>query len=327
MLGKFLPYHAGHAYLIRSARAHVDELVVLVCSIAREPIPGTLRHRWVADAHPDCRVLHVDEEVPQTPEEDPRFWPIWTDVIERHAGKVDVVFTSESYGPELARHIGATHVSVDPARIAVPVSGTAIRDDPFANWDYIPASVRPHYLRRVVIDGAESTGKTLLAQALARAFDTVWVPEYGREYCETRDPLTLDAADFDAIGRGQLALEDELELHANRVLICDTDLHTTCTWSDMIIGSRPQWLREAARARRYDLAILLDADVPWVDDGTRVLADRRAEHTERLRAELESAGQPYMMLRGTYEQRFAAAKAAIETLMRAVPARQQPPGQ
>jgi HTH-type transcriptional repressor of NAD biosynthesis genes len=96
VLGKFLPYHAGHAHLIRSARAGVDALTVLVCSVAREPIPGGHRYQWVRASHPDCRVVHVSEEVPQAPEDDPAFWPIWIDLVRRYAGDVDVVFTSES---------------------------------------------------------------------------------------------------------------------------------------------------------------------------------------------------------------------------------------
>ena len=64
VLGKFLPYHAGHAHLIRTARAQVDELIVLVCSIEREPIPGALRYRWVRASHLDCQVVHVADEVP-----------------------------------------------------------------------------------------------------------------------------------------------------------------------------------------------------------------------------------------------------------------------
>src|SRR5215207_783182 len=107
VLGKFLPYHAGHAHLIRAARAEVEELVVLVCSLPGDPIPGALRYAWVRECHPDCRVVHVAEEVPQAPEDDERFWPIWTELIARRAGPIDVVFTSEDYGDELARRLGA----------------------------------------------------------------------------------------------------------------------------------------------------------------------------------------------------------------------------
>jgi HTH-type transcriptional regulator, transcriptional repressor of NAD biosynthesis genes len=314
VFGKFLPYHAGHAYLIRSARAAVDELTVLVCTLQREPIDGALRHAWVAASHPDCIVRHVAEEVPQTPDEHPDFWAIWVDLIRRHAGSVDVVFTSEHYGDALAFHLGARHVCVDRPRATYPVSGSAVRTDPIAQWEFIPPAVRPWYVRRVAIVGAESTGKTTLAARLADAFSTVWVAEFGRGYCEGIDPRTLALADFDAIGRGQLEAEDGAAAQANRMLICDTELHTTCTWSEMIAGTTPPWLAEQARARRYDLVLLLADDVPWVDDGTRVLADRRREHTERLRAALTAAGQPYVELRGPFEGRLREAIAHVRAL-------------
>jgi NadR type nicotinamide-nucleotide adenylyltransferase len=183
-------------------------------------------------------------------------------------------------------------------------------------WEHIPSIVRPHYVRRIAILGAESTGKTTLAESLAREFHTVWVPEFGRAYCEDRDARTLDAKDFDAIGRGQASAEDEGARRADRILVCDTDLLTTCTWSDLIIGSRPAWLAEEARRRRYAHVLLLDADVPWVNDGTRVLRDRRVEHTLMLRLGLEQAGQPYTMLSGSFEHRFAEACREVARILR-----------
>ena len=315
VLGKFLPYHEGHAHLIRSARAQVDELTVLVCSIASDPISGGLRYQWARAAHPDCRVVHVSEEVPQAPEDDPQFWPIWTDLIARYAGPVDVVFTSEDYGDELAARIGARHVCVDRARSTVPISGSAIRKDPMANWAFIPETVRAYFVRRVAIVGTESTGKTTLASRLAAHFSTVWVHEYGRAYCENLDANLLEAPDFEAIVWGQSTWEDAAAMKATRILICDTELHTTCTWSDLIAGSRPQWLTDAARSRSYDLILLLDTDVPWVNDGTRVLDRRRAEHTAMLRAELEAGGRRYVTIGGSYDERFEAACRAIERLL------------
>jgi HTH-type transcriptional repressor of NAD biosynthesis genes len=321
VLGKFLPYHAGHAHLIRTARAHVDALTVLVCSVEREPIPGRLRHRWVAAAHPDCHVVHVAEEVPQAPEDDPSFWPIWIDLIARHAGAVDTVFTSELYGDELADRIGARHVCVDIARRDVPVSGTKVRDDPMTFWEFLPPEVRPYFVRRIAILGAESTGKTTLAQRLAQRFDTTWVPEYGRAYCERLDARALSLADFDAIGLGQLAAEGAAAHEANRVLICDTDLLTTCTWSELITGTRPAWLAAAARERSYAHVLLLDADVPWIDDGTRVLRDRRHEHTTLLVDGLRQAGQSYTLLSGSFADRFdEASRIVAETIARKTPA-------
>lgn len=307
VLGKFLPYHLGHAHLIRSARAQVDELTVLVCSIRREPIPGALRHAWVRDAHPDCRVVHVAEEVPQSPEEDERFWPIWVDLIRRHAGEVDVVFTSETYGDELGLRVGARHVCIDRARGSVPVSGTAVRADPLGQWEYLPAQVRAHFARRVAIVGPESVGKTTLAEQLAHELNTAWVPEFGRAYTDGRDARELSLDDFEAIARGQVLWEDEAAMRANRILICDTELHTTCTWSDLVVGSRPSWLTAAAAGRNYDLMLLLDDDLPWIDDGTRVLAARRREHLDRIRGELVAAHRRFVVIRGDGAARCAAA--------------------
>ena len=316
VLGKFLPYHAGHAHLINTARAQVDDLTVLVCSTAREPIPGPTRFRWVAESHSDCRVVHVAEEVPQAPGEHPDFWPIWTDLVRRHAGDIDVVFTSEDYGDELARRLGARHVCVDRGRSAYPISGSAIRQDPLRHWDFIPPVVRASYVHRVAILGTESTGKTTLAQRLAETFDTTWVPEYGREYCEGRDALELTSDDLDAIGRGQILAEESAARSANRVLICDTDVRTTATWSDIILGTRSAWLSQAAAADEYSHALLLDADVPWVQDGMRVLRDQRARHTNLLERELHTTHQSFTRIQGPFEERFRQAAAVVERVLR-----------
>lgn len=256
----------------------------------------------------------MTDEVPQTPEDDPEFWPIWTTLIAREAGTVDVVFTSEHYGDELARRVNAQHVCVDRARVMVAVSGTAIRADPMAAWDFIPPSVRPYFVRRIAVVGAESTGKTTLAQRLATELGTAWVPEFGRAYCERRDARDLTLADFDAIAKGQIALEDEAATRASRVLICDTELHTTCTWSDLIAGARPAWLTDAAAAREYELFLLLEPDVPWTQDGTRVLGNQRADHTARLQAELTAAGRRVLVIGGSYDERYVRALRAARAL-------------
>src|SRR5262249_17232108 len=148
ILGKFLPPHAGPVHLVRTALAQVDGLSVLVCSLAREPIPGALRHAWMRELFPSAEVIHVDEELPQEPAEDPRFWERWTAAIRRVVPRgPDLVFTSEDYGDELARRLGARHVCVDRARAEFPVSGTDVRRDPLAAWRFLPPPVRAHFVK------------------------------------------------------------------------------------------------------------------------------------------------------------------------------------
>src|SRR5262249_49670455 len=145
------------------------------------------RFGWMKELYPDINIVHVTDENPSEPHEHPRFWEIWIESIRRVLPTgPEAVFTSEKYGDELARRLGARHVMVDLDRARVPVSASQIRNDPFAYWQYIPPCARPYYVKRIAIVGAESTGKTTLAGQLARHYQTVWAPEYAREYLDTK---------------------------------------------------------------------------------------------------------------------------------------------
>jgi NadR type nicotinamide-nucleotide adenylyltransferase len=318
ILGKFMPPHRGHQHLIDFACQRVDELTILVCSLEREPIPGRLRYEWMKEMYPDARVIHVTDENPQEPHEHPHFWDIWTETVRRRLPEgPDVVFTSEAYGDELARRLGARHIAVDTARQHVPVSATAIRNDPLANWEFIPECVRPYFVRRVAIVGPESTGKTTLARGLAAHYGTVWVPEFARDYLDARNaerPLAdLTPADINAIARGQIAGEERLARQANRLLICDTELLTTRLWSEHFFGACEDWIERAAIERRYDLVLLLDADVRWVADPHRAAPHLREQFFDRLRRELRSQGRRFVTISGPFDERLQQAIAAIES--------------
>jgi HTH-type transcriptional repressor of NAD biosynthesis genes len=202
ILGKFLPPHLGHQYLFDFARHYADRLTVLVCSLAREPIPGALRHAWAREMCPGAEVLHVTDENPSEPHQHPDFWNIWIDTVrKRLPSGPDYVFTSESYGDELARRLGARHVVVDRARELVPVTGTAIRARPLHYWRYLPACVRPHFVKRVCVFGPESTGKTTLCRDLAAHYQTARVSEYARGYLDHKG-AACTANDIPVIARG-----------------------------------------------------------------------------------------------------------------------------
>ena len=145
LLGKFLPLHAGHQLLIETACAMVDRLTILVCWLPDDPIPGKLRLQWVRDLYPDCNVIGHGAVVPQEPADDPDFWGIWTDIVRTaHPSPIDMVFASETYGEELAARVGARFVPVDIDRTALPVSGSAVRAHPGAQWSWLAEPVRSH---------------------------------------------------------------------------------------------------------------------------------------------------------------------------------------
>jgi NadR type nicotinamide-nucleotide adenylyltransferase len=315
ILGKFLPPHAGHVHLVETGRAAVARLTVLVCSLAREPIAGALRHAWMQELFPDVDVVHVAEELPQEPAEDPDFWAKWIAAIRRVVPVgPDLVFTSEDYGDELARRLGARHVCVDRARARHPISGTRVRADPLAAWAHLPAPVRAHFVKRVLVYGSESTGKTTLAERLAGRHRTAWVPEHARAYLDAKG--TLEAADLEAIARGQLADEERLARRADRVLFCDTDLATTVVYAEAYFGRCPDWIRAAAAARRYDLVLFCEPDVPHVADPWRDFgapAARAAMHERFARALPPDAR--VARVRGSWGERWLGACAAVDDLL------------
>ncbi len=325
VLGKFLPPHAGHLRLVRFAEAMVDRLDVVVGTLAAESIPGALRAEWMTELCPRATVHHLDEELPAYPHEHPDFWDLWKASL---LGCLDEapthVFASESYGAQLAQVLGATFVPVTRPSSGTDgplfISGTELRRDPWAHWEHLPDVVRPHFLRRIHVVGPESVGKSTLAADLAREFETVWVPEYARTWL-TREgvPMEGDVArvtleDIGTIARGHTASVTSLERSATRRLFLDTDVLATTLWSQTLLGSVPTEVAELATAERPDLTLLLDVDVPFVQDSIRYLPDERRAFFDAYEALLRSEKRPYVVLRGTFEERLAAAISAVRSV-------------
>jgi len=325
VLGKFLPPHAGHLALCEAARRMCDELTIVVGTLAREPIAGALRAAWMRELVPGATVVHLDAELPQQPAEHPEFWRLWREhllaVLPR---RPDRVFSSDAYGLRLAAELGATWIPIDPGRDALAISGTAIRRDPLAHWEFLPPPVRAHYVPRVSVFGPESTGKSTLAAELARRYHTIWVPEFARGYLESRGGV-LARPDLDVIGEGQRALEDAHARAANRLLVCDTDPLATVIWCEVMFGETPADLRAVAATRRYDLTLLLDVDLPWEHDLVRYLPTDRPGFFARCEAALRAAGRRYEVIRGSGDTRTAAAVRAIDAMLAArTPSQVQP---
>ena len=211
VIGKFYPFHAGHAHLIREAVRECERVTVQVLAASVESIPLETRAAWIAEEHPTVRVVAAIDDAP-VDFASATAWDAHTAVI---AGlldaPVDAVFTSDSYGEELARRLSARWVQVDAGRERNQVSGTAVRADLAGHWHELPSAVRASLAARIVVLGAESTGSTTLAEALAGRYGTLWVPEYGRELSITREG-GLDAPwrsdEFDVIVERQIGMED-----------------------------------------------------------------------------------------------------------------------
>ncbi len=314
IIGKFMPLTTGHCHLIETAQKQCEQLTILVCSLRDELVDGHLRYIWVRDTFPTVRVIHVTDEVPSYPHQHPEFWNIWRALILRRVPAVDAVFTGEDYGNRLAAELGAQHVMVDRQDSPIAISATQVRADPLHHWEFIPAAVRPFYVRRVRVYGPESTGKTTLCRELAAHFKTAWVPEFARAFYDEKGMIP-EAQDVPKIVAGQMAIEEEAALQANRVLFCDTDVLTTVLYARHYYETCPLWIERLAHERRYDLTLLTDIDLPWEQDVQRELGHRREEFYALFRDELESRRISYVPIHGKGRARLDAAIAAVENLL------------
>lgn len=311
-VGKFYPPHLGHLHMIRSAAARVDQLYVLVGDRPGQTIAADQRARWLAiDSPGNVTVLVTPDDIPEANEP-------WAErALEVLPQSPDVAFTSEPWGPGWAKAMGATHIGVDPERETFPISATALRQDLRSNFEWLAPAARVDLVPRVVLAGAESTGKTTLAEALARHFQTTWVPEYGRQYWHGRRHLAgrgWHTDEFGHIARSHHQMADGLARHASGgLLVLDTDALVTNVWHHRYCGGPDPALAEVARRHRPDLYLVAAPDFEWVQDGTRESHDQRDE-MHRLTLEMVAAsGSAYELLNGSREERMATAISAIES--------------
>lgn len=314
VLGKFLPPHAGHEYLVGVAHQLAETTTILARVRPDDPIAPELRLAWLRElfgARVGARIAALDGSDPTAPVDAPAFWLTWRDHVIAslarlpEAAKVDLVVSSDREAWRLAELLGARHVLVDPDRMVIPISSTAIRRDPLAAWPYLPPPVRAHYARRVVLLGPESSGKSTFGRALAAALDTVYVPEQARLFAE-RCGGQLREIDLPAIADLQAATEDAAARRANRFVIADTDALSLRLWAERLFGRAP-----ALPTRAPDVYLVTDASLPFAGSADRDDPAARQAFAARCLAEARASGAQVVELPSAPAERLASALAAL----------------
>jgi NadR type nicotinamide-nucleotide adenylyltransferase len=341
VVGKFWPPHRGHQLLLETAAAQVDELLVLVYAHPDDPQhaaparAGWLRELYRGDDYAagphhgptPLRIVGLPAAaVPPDAADDHTHREFVRRYLADLGQRIDVVFSSEDYGPGFAEHLGAAHVAVDNQRRQVPTSGTQLRAalaaeaesfgesalhiHPFvaAQYGVVPATAVP----RLVLLGAESSGKTTLSMALAEALHTTWVPEYGRTLHEQKNGQ-LVYEDLLYIGRRQLELEDEATAQARGWLVCDTNAATTALYSYYYFHRCDPALQRLAEVcrQRYAHTFVCLPTTPFEDDGWRGPEALRQFQHGAILMQLELLGIPYTLLDGSVAERMAQVRAVL----------------
>ena len=319
IIGKFIPLTKGHIGLIDFGLQHCERLVVGVCSMKGEPIPGELRYDWVKKYYGNDKrieVVHITEELPSSSESNRYISAIWAEYLKRLFPEVNIVFASEQYGEYLAEYMGIECKLFDVDRKAIPISATKIRENPYRYWSFIPDIVKHYYVKKVCIFGADSCGKSTLAMKLAKHYETAFVPEIARNMFEWSDLMidNLNINHLEQFAKLQYEAVSSMMYFANKVLICDTDNITTQVYSQVYCGYVTEEIKRYEKVN-YDLYLLLNIDTPYIEEGQRNLGDRRKEMFNIFKGELDKRNINYVIIDGSWDERFDKAVGAIDVIL------------
>lgn len=338
--GKFLPLHNGHVYAIVQASNQCEKLyVVLSHGEERERhlcgtndhsfkyIEPRIRLRWLKQLTKDMENVEVIDIVENVYTDSAETWrdgsnQIKKQIIERH---IDAVFSSEPSYTSIFEELypGTEHIILDKDRDKYFISGTMLREHSssiYKHWNMIPDVVKPHYVKKVVVVGTESCGKSTLIRNLAKLYNTNYVEEYGRTICEEyggyQGIFTEDL--FQQIIYGHKVREYEAIKTANKVVFIDTEAIVTEYYLKIDFPSADNTIyREVAKLQDYDLVLYLEPDVDWIDDGLRILGEDkvRKSYNKMLKSMLTEAGTKFTVISGDYQERLMQSMKHIDILL------------
>jgi HTH-type transcriptional repressor of NAD biosynthesis genes len=316
VIGKFMPMTKGHIGLIEFGTQNCDKLIVGVCSHKNEPIDGQLRFNWVKKHfynNSKVEVVHItNDDLPNSSVSDRYISKVWAEYLKGLFPEVNIIFASEKYGEYVAEYMDAEYMLFDVERKTIPISATMIRENPFSNWDYIPEGVRPFYTKKVCVFGPDSCGKSTLTIDLAKHYKTSFVPELARCMFDWSGLLIhdLNMNQLEQFAKMQYEAVNSMTHFANKILFCDSDNITTQIYSEVYCGYVTEDIKKYEIP--YDLFLFLDIDTPYIEEGQRNLAHRRKEMRQRFMQELDRRSIEYVVISGTWKERFDKAVKTID---------------
>ena len=319
VFGKFLPFHKGHEAMINFALANCEFLTVLVCCSDKENIQDTYRKAWIEKAFEKEKNIEIrtfnylESELLNTSESSESVSKIWAEVFKKQLPDYSLLITSEEYGNFVAAFMNIQHIAYDIPKKLYPVSATAVRNDVFNNWQFVPDSVKPDLLLKVVILGTECTGKTTLTEKLAKYFNCSFVSEAGRDIIANSNSFTFN--DLYLVASEHATRIDKSNLADSPLVIIDTDIHTTKSYSLFTFEKELEISTDIYNSNRANIYLYLNNDIEYLQDGTRLSeADRNLLDLSH-RQVLTNHNIEIIEVTGDWDKRFEKAVEQINKLI------------
>jgi NadR type nicotinamide-nucleotide adenylyltransferase len=308
-LGKFAPLHKGHQFLIETAIKEMNEVNIIIYDAPETTsIPLNIRSSWIKQLYPKIHVLEAWDG-PTEVSNKPEIQKIHENYIINHLKIKNIThfYSSEFYGEHMSKALGAVNRIIDKKSNKINISSSLIRKDTFKYKEYTHPLVYKDLITNVVFLGAPSTGKSTIAEKLADQFNTIWMPEYGREYWEKnhiKRRLTLNQ--LVEIAETHIKIENEKILQANKYIFTDTNALTTYMFSLYYHGkAKPKLIKLANQSvTRYDLIFVCGNEIPYDNTWDRSGELNRLVFQKQIIAELNTNKIPYFLLEGTIQERI-----------------------
>lgn len=321
IFGKFLPFHKGHEAMINFALTQCDLLSILVCCSDKESIDPETRKNWITETfessqHIEVKVFNYSEDdLPNTSVSSSEVSRLWSQQFKAIFPDYHLVITSEEYGNYVASFMGIKHVPFDLPREKYSVSATAIRNDLFANWNFLPQSVKPYFAIKVVILGTESTGKTTLSEKLKNYYNCSEVKEAGRDLISNSNSFEFN--DLYLVASEHAKRIDQSVRGNSPLVIIDTDIYTTLSYAKFLFHRDLQIEDQIYQANKADLYLYLNNDVEYFQDGTRLSETDRNLLDASNRSILQENNIAFIEINGNWQQRFDKAVEHIDRIIAA----------
>lgn len=324
--GAFCPLHLGHLTCMIKAAALCERLYIVI-SYRNHPsdIDVKVKIRWVYQLTKhlgNIEILTLEDTLDNKEDYTEEYWQQDCVYVKQQIGtRIDVVFCGNDYdeGSFWNQCYQESELIIFPRS---QYNSTAIREDIYGHWDWMPQIVRSHFVKKVLLIGGESVGKSTLTINLAHYYNTNYLEEVGRELSElSGTDIYMQSEDFTRILLEHKAKELRLLSQSNKILFEDTDCLITCFFMEFLedekLKDNANLAEAIARLNSYDLILFLEPDVTWVQDGDRseVMAADRVKYSNQIKELYKKMGFSFKIISGNYVERFEQAVELVDELL------------
>lgn len=324
--GAFCPLHLGHLTCMIKAAALCERLYIVI-SYRNHPsdIDVKVKIRWVYQLTKhlgNIEILTLEDTLDNKEDYTEEYWQQDCAYVKQQIGtRIDVVFCGNDYdeGSFWNQCYQESELIIFPRS---QYNSTAIREDIYGHWDWMPQIVRSHFVKKVLLIGGESVGKSTLTINLAHCYNTNYLEEVGRELSElSGTDIYMQSEDFTRILLEHKAKELRLLSQSNKILFEDTDCLITRFFmkflEDEKLKDNTNLAEAIARLNSYDLILFLEPDVTWVQDGDRseVMAADRVKYSNQIKELYKKMGFSFKIISGNYVERFEQAVELVDELL------------